>query len=154
MQLKQNFDPDIPWYTPQGCVICGSNKSREGTEFGAQCVDLGVVDDFLGSIGLCFNHAREVGNLVKMVPVERLEELEASVAEREAAADVVLAEAKDREDAAARDREVIGRLLSGGSLEPAVEAPTPDFAEPAPLVDDPPKPKRTKSSQLKESGVS
>jgi len=84
-----NFSSQRKWAHGSGCLVCGGNHSPVAVERSApQCVDLGVADDFLGSFGLCYDHAYAVGQQIGMI-------LESAVNERAEECAKVLDEAHD-----------------------------------------------------------
>lgn len=123
MQALKNFNPDLQWYTGQGCLVCGMNYTKEGEEAGIQCLDLDV-DGYDGHLGLCYNHAREVGTHVGMVGQDQLDALEAEIAHREENVHDNMETVIDVMRQAAADREVVERLISPSARkrQPKAEA--------------------------------
>ena len=121
------FNPNVRWAGPgAGCVLCGSNVSREGAKLdGLVGVDLEVeldldgADAFDGCIGLCWDCAVQVGRAVNMerkeVANQRLE-----AAEHDLALASVAREDAAREAAQARlDKDTVVRLLGVDESVPA-----------------------------------
>lgn len=106
-----NFDSEIKWATGSGCLTCGSNVSDLGAEHGIQCVDLGLVDPFLGAFALCYDCALQVARVVDCAPrSETLKVLE----EARALADEATNEDEEIRALAAQariDRDVVERLV-------------------------------------------
>lgn len=121
--LETNFNPDVVWYTGQGCLNCGSNQSTAGASFGAHCVDLGA-DSLDGRIGLCLDCARQVGLLAGMVAVDALDSLRDSTAEALALIEERATEAAASEARARLDKDTIERLLGLVTATPDDEPST------------------------------
>jgi hypothetical protein len=108
---RQNFDPEATWAGGAGCLKCRSNVSELGAKAGIQCVDLGVDDDFLGRLGLCYDCAIQVALAIGYVSeleghglVEQAQAALIEAAEREASAAEAAAQAR-------LDRDTVERLI-------------------------------------------
>lgn len=113
MIAVKNFTSELVWYNGSGCVVCGSNYSDLGAEFGVQGVDLNVSLDGTGeSLGLCFTHAREAGHLVGMVPADALAAIEEAASLTYEASAAMKEEALAAQEQAAADRAAVLRLLA------------------------------------------
>lgn len=105
------FHAGVKYYNGAGCLVCGTNIGP--------CIDLGVEDAIDGAIVLCEDHARECGVFAGMVQESELGRVRAECEARleQASADR-LAAVREREEAA-KDREVVERIL--GRLREADE---------------------------------
>ena len=107
------FAPDVSWAGPgAGCVLCGSNVSREGDKRdGLVGVDLEQEIELEGMLGLCWDCAIQVGRAVNM------ERKEVADQRLEAAAHDLLwaeahAESAKRDASQAKlDKDTVVRLL-------------------------------------------
>ena len=108
-----NFAAELTWAGPGvGCVLCGSNVSREGAkQDGLVGVDLEASIEVDGMLGLCWDCAIQVGRAVNM-------ERKAVADERISAAEEMVAKASELAQSTAQDasqarldRDTVVRLL-------------------------------------------
>lgn len=99
-----HFEPSVTWYTGAGCLMCGNTDTGE-------CFDTGVTDERNGRIAFCRTHAREFGLAVGMVDKDEVDALLFEAGEKVAQAANDTFEAERLREAAAKDREVVERLL-------------------------------------------
>ena len=111
-----------------GCVACGYNYDTNPVDGVPVCVDLGYADPFEGAVLLCGSCARSVAAQIGYVAPEVAEKLTVSAHDELLIAGQVLQKAEEAARAAARDREVIERVVAGLN-----RGPEPEFQ----LVDGP-----------------
>jgi hypothetical protein len=111
IEAFEKFDPEVRWAGGFGCLVCNTNVSELGAKHGAQCIDLGVEDDFLGHFGLCYDCAVQVALRVDYMARSDAEEQLAEAAQLLSAAESLEAEAARTAAQARLDKDTVERLI-------------------------------------------